>query len=39
LLDSPLTSPEKSNTAMYIGIGVGILAIGIVAIVLIKRNK
>ncbi len=29
----------KSNTGLYIGIGVGILAIGIVAIVLIKRRK
>ena len=29
----------KSNTAMYIGIGVGVLAIGIVAIILIKRKK
>ena len=28
----------KSNTAMYIGIGVGVLAIGIVAIILIKRK-
>jgi hypothetical protein len=29
----------SSNTGMYVGIGVGILAIGIVAIVLIKRRK
>jgi hypothetical protein len=28
----------KSNTGMYIGIGVGILAIGIVAIILIRRK-
>ncbi len=28
----------KSNTAMYIGIGVGVLAIGIVAIILIRRR-
>ena len=28
----------KSNTAMYIGIGVGVLAIGIVAIILIRRK-
>lgn len=38
LLESPLTD-SSSNTGMYIGIGVGILAIGIVAIVLIKRRK
>lgn len=29
---------QKSNTAMYIGIGVGVLAIGIVAIILIRRK-
>jgi len=35
------TSPTatSSNTGLYIGIGIGILAIGIVAIVLIKRRK
>ena len=35
------TTPEakKSNTIMYIGIGVGVLVIGIVAIILIKRKK
>ena len=34
------TTPEStSSTGMYIGIGVGILAIGIVTMILIKRNK
>ena len=45
--DNPLTDVQasssagstSSNTGMYIGIGVGILAIGIVAIVLIKRRN
>ena len=40
-IDAPMGgTPEapKSNTAMYIGIGVGVLAIGIVAIILIRRN-
>ena len=31
-------APEKSNTGLYIGIGVGVLAIGIVAIILIRRK-
>jgi hypothetical protein len=35
---SETTDTTKSNTGMYIGIGVGILAIGIVAIVLIKKK-
>lgn len=36
----PMTniSPEKSNTGLYIGIGVGVLAIGIVAIILIRKK-
>ena len=29
---------QKSNTAMYIGIGVGVLVIGIVAIILIRKK-
>jgi hypothetical protein len=33
------TDATKSNTAMYIGIGIGVLAIGIVTIILIKKNK
>jgi hypothetical protein len=40
-IDAPMGgTPEapKSNTAMYIGIGVGVLAIGIVAIILIRRK-
>jgi hypothetical protein len=48
--DNPLTDAQapltdgsigasSSKTGMYIGIGVGVLAIGIVAIVLIKRRK
>jgi hypothetical protein len=32
------TGATSSNTGMYIGIGVGILAIGIVTIILIKRK-
>ena len=35
---SGTTDVPKSNTAMYIGIGVGVLAIGIVAIILIRRK-
>jgi hypothetical protein len=35
---SETTDTQKSNTAMYIGIGVGVLAIGIVAIILIRRK-
>lgn len=46
--DNPLSNSQAptgadtgstSSTGMYVGIGVGILAIGIVAIVLIKRRK
>lgn len=37
---APLSStPEGSKTGMYIGIGVGVLAIGIVAIILIKKRS
>ena len=32
-------TPEKSKTGLYIGIGVGVFAIGIVTIILIKRKK
>jgi hypothetical protein len=35
---SGTTDTTKSNTGMYIGIGIGVLAIGIVAIVLIKKK-
>jgi hypothetical protein len=37
-LSSGVTTPEKSNTGMYIGIGAGVLAIAIVSIILIKRK-
>lgn len=32
-------APEKSNTALYIGIGAGVLLIGTVAFLLIRRKK
>ena len=32
-------APEKSKTGLYIGIGVGVLLLGVVTIVLIKKNK
>lgn len=32
-------APEKSNTGLYIGIGVGVLAIGIITTILIVKNK
>jgi hypothetical protein len=35
---SSSTTPEKSKTGMYIGIGVGVLAIGVIAFFLIKRK-
>jgi hypothetical protein len=31
-------APEKSNTGLYIGIGVGVLAIGTIAFLLIRRK-
>jgi hypothetical protein len=31
-------APEKSKTGLYIGIGVGVLAIGIVTIILIRKK-
>jgi hypothetical protein len=39
--DSPVSSVgvSKSNTMLYVGIGAGILILGIVTIILIKRNK
>jgi hypothetical protein len=35
----PYVAPEKSNTGLYIGIGVGVLAIGIITTILIVKNK
>ena len=31
-------APEKSNTGLYIGIGVGVLAIGVMAFLLIRKK-
>jgi hypothetical protein len=36
---TPYVAPEKSNTGLYIGIGVGVLAIGIITTILIVKNK
>ena len=33
------STPKKSNTGLYIGIGVGVLAIGIITTILIVKNK
>ena len=33
------STPEKSNTVMYIGIGASVLVIGVIAFLLIRRNK
>lgn len=39
LATAPLSStPEKSKTGMYIGIGAGVLAIGVIAFLLIRRK-
>lgn len=38
-LTSGTTDTTKSNTGMYIGIGVGVLVVGILAIVLIKKSR
>ena len=38
-LTSGTPDTTKSNTGMYIGIGVGVLVVGILAIVLIKKSR